>query len=206
MKNNIFILVCTLFVIACTSDDFTTSEAGFVQSANIKGKPQSRITADEVKTMIRQAIDSLLAGQIKFPTGLSADFNGYNINWENFNYTYMKTPPDPNSGIYFYQDFHDRDWDVWMTNASSTRGSYFWMDANPNQSNFRVSLLGDTSNSDLWLNTHWMIIRQDNGIFQLDGLKTFNNNDEAKAYFSGYLWNRPNTLYKTPDGTLKATY
>ena len=215
MRNNLFIAVCALFIIACTSDDFTTSEASMV---SLQGKPTkpTYITIEEAQVLIAEAVQQALSadplvidGNVNFTKGINSDFGSDmgNMEFRNIYYGRRETAPSQ-EGITFLEELNDRDWEIDIAGAGGFTS--IWLDGNGGDSdnNITLSASGRGSYSKYWQTQGWIMIRQNFGVYNFPDLKTFNTNEEAKSYFesAGNGWSRLGTLYKTPDGTVKATY
>jgi len=209
MKKAIYLILVSTIIsifltIACTIEPV---EAETVYAVNMqKGKPSAGLTAEEVQLMIDSSIKAFVNNKITLEKGLTIDYNFSNSEETGLYYIRRETLPSQYLGIKFLEEISDRDYVQRIYGGGGF--SEIFMDGNGGDSdnNLTFTLEGNGAYSKYWQTQNWFMINQSNGIYNLADLKTFNTNEEAKVYFSSKNWSRNNTLYKTPDGTVKATY
>lgn len=218
MKKTILILIITfilstILAISCTIDPIEATTSANVQSKTT-GKP-NYITLEEAQVLIDSAVQVALSkdplvidSNVNFTKGINSDFGSDlgNMEFRNIYYSRRETNIDESSNIRTLEEMSDRDYALEVASATGSNGSFFWMDGNPDQSNITLTAEAPQNYTKFWLNSNWLLINQQKGIYCLADLKTFDTNDEAKAYFSSVGWNKSNTLYRTSDGTIKVTY
>jgi len=107
-------------------------------------------------------------------------------------------------GVSVLEEINSEDYKVQC--ARSGFGSFFWMDDNPANANMTFEAVETGGYSKIHLNNRFMLINQSDGIYCFPNLKVFETNEDAKTYFLSKNWRKINTLYRTADGDLKATY
>ena len=107
-------------------------------------------------------------------------------------------------GVSVLEEINSEDYKVQC--ARGGNGSFFWMDDNPANANMVLDV-GETGGfTKIHLNNNFLLINQDKGIYCFPNLKVFDSNVEAVTYFLSKNWRKRNTLYRTSNGYLKATY
>ena len=209
----VLLIISSITFIACYDDTLITqeslSEASFFQ----KGKPQY-ITIEEAQVLIDSAVQKALSadplvidGNVNFTKGINSDFGSDtgNMEFRNIYYGRRETAPSQ-EGIKFLEELNDRDWEIDI--AGNGGFTSIWLDGNgaDSDNNITLSAEGRGEYSKYWQTQGWIMLSQNNGIYNFSNLKTFNTNDEAKVFFSANGFSRLGTIYKTTDGTVKATY
>jgi hypothetical protein len=209
------ILITALFMLSC-ENSFLIDEAEATPLPLVlqKGKP-NYITLDEAQVLINAAVQQALSanplvidGNVNFTKGINSDFGSDmgNIEYRNIFYGRRETAPDPYSGIYFLEELNSRDWEIDIAGGGGFTS--IWLDGNGGDSNNNITLSTDGRGnySKYWQTQNWIMFIQQKGVYSFPDLQTFNNNEEAKDYFISVGWRRNGSLYKSPDGTIKATY
>lgn len=203
MKKILFILLSSLLIMACTTDpdpfkDAKLDEAVF---ATAQKGPKNYITIEEAQVLIDSAV------QVAMQQVYIHDFGSAmgNIEYRNIFYGRRETAPSQ-EGIKFLEEFNDRDWEIDIAGAGGFTS--IWLDGNGGDSDNNITLSTDGRGnfSKYWQTQNWIMFTQYKGIYNFQYLRTFNTNEEAKAYFSSAGFSRTGSIYKTPDGTLKVTY
>ena len=204
MKKAIYVILVSTIIsifltIACTIEPVTATET--VNAVNLqKGKPQY-ITIDEAQVLIDEAVkvavDQVYIHEFGDDTG--------NMEFRNIYYGRRETAPSQ-EGITFLEELNDRDWEIDIAGAGGFTS--IWLDGNGDDSDNNITLSTDGRGtwSKYWQTQNWIMFTQYKGIYNFQYLRTFNTNEEAKSYFSGAGFSRLGSIYKTPDGTIKATY
>jgi len=217
MKKAIYLILVSTIIsifltIACTIEPVTATET--VNAVNMqKGKPEY-ITVEQAQVLIDEAVQAALSkdplvidGNVNFTKGITSDFGSDtgNMEFRNIYYGRRETAPSQ-EGIKFLEELNDRDWEIDIEGAGGFTS--IWLDGNGGDSDNNITLSTDGRGtwSKYWQTQNWIMFTQYKGIYNFQYLRTFNTNEEAKAYFSGAGFSRNGSIYKTPDGTVKATY
>lgn len=218
MKKILFILLSALLILACTNDvdlfkDAAVDETIF-PTAQSKGGPKNYITLEQAQVLIDSAVQAALSkdplvidSNVNFTKGIMSDFGSDtgNIEYRNVYYGRRETAPSQ-EGIKFLEEYNDRDWEIDI--AGNGGFTSIWLDGNGGDSDNNITLSTDGRGtwSKYWQTQNWIMFTQYKGIYNFQYLRTFNTNEEAKAYFSSAGFSRTGSIYKTPDGILKVTY
>ena len=205
MKKIIYVFlvsfVISMIYYACTVEPVqATVTTANLQSKGGPNKPQY-ITLEEAQVLIDEAVKAAV-DQVYIH-----DFGSEMGNMEYRNIFYGRRQTAPSSeGIYFLEELNDRDWEIDIAGAGGFTS--IWLDGNGGDSDNNITLSTDGRGtfSKYWQTQNWIMFTQYKGIYNFQYLRTFNTNDEAKAYFSSAGFSRVGSIYKTPDGTLKVTY
>jgi hypothetical protein len=197
MKKTILVIVVTMVLSLFLTIACTIESVDAVTTANLQSKGPNKpvyITLEEAQVLINEAIANALTGV----------YSGTNPTLTGIYYSRRETLKDPYDGISTLEEINSEDYKVQV--ARGGRGSFFWMDDNIGNANINLDINEIGGYSGVHINNLWLQFTQDKGIYHFENLKTFETNEEAKIYFSSNGWNQNNVLYRTSDGTVKATY